>query len=131
MDRRRVRCVECGFLALPWPTEDILNAIKPIECKLDVRSAIANHVYATPQLLMCLRGVQIQIAQLGDVIKQVNSQRRCTYFCKYQPGYSPDEHKNLQQEAKGQTAVLRATILGTLVGAAAGALLTWLVTHYT
>lgn len=45
--------------------------------------------------------------------------RPCPYFIKYEPGYSPEEHKELKREARTRRVMLIASLVGAAIGAGA------------
>ena len=49
----------------------------------------------------------------------LNTKRKCPYFFKYTPSYSPVEHRELQREAKTQKLFIIGMLLAALVGAVA------------
>ena len=52
-------------------------------------------------------------------IKSLASKRKCLYFTKYEPGYGPEEHKEIQGREKDRRTILKATIIGAVIGALA------------
>jgi len=59
----------------------------------------------------------------------VNRERSCGFFCKWHPGFSPKEHKQmifdiealrleLKQKQKDRTWALISTVVGAIIGAA-------------
>ena len=55
-------------------------------------------------------------------LKSLAVPRQCPYFFKYQPGFSPVEHKEIQREAETRNTTFRATIWGAIIGATAAIL---------
>ncbi len=45
--------------------------------------------------------------------------RNCTYYIKYQPGFTPEEHKELKREKDTNRTIRNATIIGAGIGATA------------
>ncbi len=52
-------------------------------------------------------------------VKSLATSRQCPYFIKYKPGYGPEEHKEIQRDAKNRQSTFRATIIGAIIGASA------------
>lgn len=131
MAKKTVRCVDCGFLALLPPEE--FRPIPPNsginfygECTRFGREAVIQERHENPQWFTCRRlqwstdfPKQLTASQIFNTIKQ---ERGCLYFYPYQPGYTPDEHRELQKEKANQRTLLRATILGAAIGASAAIL---------
>jgi hypothetical protein len=51
--------------------------------------------------------------------EDVRKKRQCVYYIEYQPAFGPEEHKELKREAETRATILRAALLGALIGAAA------------
>lgn len=49
-----------------------------------------------------------------ETIKQ---SRQCPYYIKYQPGFSPEEHKELKRDNATRSALVKAALIGAAVGA--------------
>jgi hypothetical protein len=133
MAKMKAKCRECGFLAC-------LADTGPIEVPQMARTLfIADAVYPDPGRLRCTRElwrVRLEHKPITYAFQVLNSERDCRWFFPYQPGYSPAEHKELQQEEKSQRTMvkgmLRAAAIGagaTLVTAGITALVTWLAIH--
>ncbi len=53
-----------------------------------------------------------------DVVRQP---RRCPYYIKYQPGFGPEEHKELKRQAETKRAIFKASVIAAIIGALVGA----------
>lgn len=128
MARKTVRCVDCGFLSL-LPPEEFRGKISSLgidfygECTEFGREAVIQERPKNPQWFICRRlqwstdfPKELNPSQIFNIIKQ---ERECLYFILYQPGYTPDEHRELQREKANRRTLLRASILGAAVGASA------------
>lgn len=51
-----------------------------------------------------------------DVVRQP---RRCPYCIEYQPGFGPEEHKELKREAETRRIMVIASLSGAVIGATA------------
>ena len=52
----------------------------------------------------------------ADAVRQP---RQCMYFMDYQPGFGPEEHKELKREWDNRKAIRNAALIGTGIGALA------------
>jgi hypothetical protein len=133
--RSHVFCSECGFLG--WRTELPDGSWKPdklSECGLHARQSLQagefngeDNDYETGESykLHCLR---LQWTLLPHARSQkmrwvdanaIRQPRRCAYFIKYEPGFGPDEHKELKRDDETRRAIRNATLLGAAIGASA------------
>lgn len=131
MARKTVRCVDCGFLSLLPPEEfRHLPSNSGIdfygECTRVGREAIIQENHTGPQLFTCRRNqwstdfpVKLSLSEIFNIIKR---ERNCLYFISYQPGYTPDEHRQLERESANRRTILLASVLGAGVGASAAIL---------
>ena len=135
MFRKKVKCFNCGFLALrgemprfnePTLLEQIrllkeLELLGYQECTQRGRDAIAKGTHADPSIFTCTRHVwsfyDFKDKQWDAVFQFINSKRKCPYHFPYNSGYSPIEHQELQREAKTH----RLLFIGMLSAAAIGA----------
>jgi hypothetical protein len=53
--------------------------------------------------------------------EELRKPRDCSYYIKYEPAYTPEEHKELQREQKTNRLLRNATLLGAAVGGVMGA----------
>jgi len=132
MARKKVQCVNCGFLSM-LPPEDLRSkmATSPKDHfyreYLEIgRQAIAKETPPLPQGLLCRRFLWNMEVPKGQTETQIfeilNRERECLFFIAYQPGYTPNEHRELQREKANQRTILRASILGAAIGASAAIL---------
>lgn len=52
-------------------------------------------------------------------ISNVRQKQECRYYIKYEPGFRPEEHKQLKREAETRRIIIKATLLGAAIGASA------------
>ena len=133
--RKHVLCSNCGFLGFrteapdgSWKTDTLS------ECRKDTRHRFQagefegeEWDYETDESykIHCLRTQWILSSSTvslrnwlnADAIRQL---RRCLYYIKYEPGYRPEEHKELQREAKAHNLLLKGMILASAIGAIIG-----------
>ncbi len=107
MARKKVRCVDCGFLC--WlPPEHLRKyflksqADFHLECSPSSREAVIQKTHTNLQLLYCRRlqwrtDFPEKLAS-DKIFNIIENERECSYFIPYQPGYTPDEHRELQRE---------------------------------
>jgi len=132
MARKKVQCVNCGFLSRLPPEElRIRAATSPKdhfygEVTENGRQAAAKEITPLPQGLLCRRfqwNMEVPTGQTESQIFEIlNRERECLFFIAYQPGYTPNEHRELQREKTNQRTILRASILGAAIGASAAIL---------
>ncbi len=131
MAKKTVRCIDCGFLSLV-PPKELWGHIRESgldfygECTKPGREGVTQERHKNPQWFTCRRlqwntdfPKELTASQIFNTIKQ---ERGCLYFYPYQPGYTPDEHRELQKDKANQRTLLRATILGATIGASAAIL---------
>ena len=139
MFRRQAKCRTCGFLgirpdlpvAFGWPSEPLeqikllheLDLLRISECTQRGREHIANGTHADPAILTCTRHVwsssDFKDEDKKEFLTILNTQRECTYFFSYSPGYSPSEHRELHREAKTQRLLIIGMLSAALIGALA------------
>lgn len=109
MLRKQVSCRDCGFLALK-----IMKGLRRLsfhleELTLESRGEIADGTYYDPgNRLVCYKTVW---SDDDPTLAILNSMKRCPHFFRFRPGYSPDEHKQLERGKKRQ----RIKIIGIIV----------------
>ncbi len=136
---KQVKCCNCGFLALHqdinisfgWPGTHLerLKLLKELdllgagECTQRGRDHIANGTHTDPAILTCTRhvwsGSDFKDRPKEAIFEVLNSKRRCPFFFPYNPSYSPNEHRELQREAKTQRLLIVGMLLAALLGAVA------------
>ena len=88
-------------------------------------------------MITCLRGQNYLIAGItspGESITHEALQngssipRYCKYYYPYNPGYTPEQHLELQREAKTRRTLIVGMILAAVIGAIIGALISRLFT---
>lgn len=135
MFRKKVKCRNCGFLALhglqlphkaSWDmikTAHELGLFASSECIQRGREHIADGTHTAPTTLICTRhvwdGSDFEDKPKGTIFEVLNSPRKCPYFFPYNPGYSPAEHRELQREAKTRTLLLIGMLSAAAIGAVA------------
>ena len=131
MARKKVRCIDCGFLSL-LPPEEFRGKTSAMgihfygECTKFGREAVIQGRHKNPKLFACRRlqwmtdfPKKLAPSQIFNIIKQY---RECLYFILYHPGYSPDEHRELQREKDNRRTIIIASLLGAAIGASAAIL---------
>jgi len=129
-------CVNCGYLH--WDVsdrrDDLGYTIRRTELGEYWRNRISNGEkfegisQEVEELfkISCLRNQWLfakSIPASKDIqyadIKSLASKRKCLYFTKYEPGYGPEEHKEIQVREKDRRIIFKATIIGAVIGALA------------
>lgn len=136
-NKKNVKCTNCGFLC--WDVlsrlDDYCAVIRHDELMDNFRDRLTlenNHgvfddvVNEEYNKVACLRNQWIfsnVIVQDNKIrwanIESITNPRRCFYFVKYQPGFTPEEHKELQREDNTNRIVRNATLVGAVIGAGA------------
>jgi hypothetical protein len=139
---RRVKCSDCGFLArhLPvpqgltakTPAERIerrlklkqLGVLEPHECSRRQRADVIEARLSEGFTVFCSRHVWSELdsddLETEDELEDLLAEgRECRLFYRYEPGYSPIEHRELHREDKTRNLVIITTLLAAAVGAAA------------
>jgi hypothetical protein len=144
--RKRVFCRNCGFLC--WQTQH-LSGEGPY--KYEELPQVWRDEFQTDKFkgsgedaadeeyyqIYCLRKQWVWTlgGKTGPYyvdINDVKQLRQCVYYIDYQPGFGPEEHKELKREADTTRAIRNATFLGAIIGATAAIiaqLLYVLITH--
>lgn len=129
MFKKQVKCSECGYLGVYGGRRPSLE-ISPRD-----RSDLSSHA-PVHFMITCLRGQNYLIAGItspGESITHEALQdgsslpRYCKYYHRYNPGYTPEQHLELQREAKTRRTLILGMILAAVVGAIIGALISKLV----
>jgi hypothetical protein len=134
---KKVTCINCGFLC--WDVShiadefsDSLRHDEMIEIwrndSLDkIKSGIfEDGIHDENNKISCLRNQWT----FGNPITEdkkyryanmesIRTLRKCVYYVKYQPGFNPEEHKELKREADTTRTIRNATIIGAIIGAVA------------
>ncbi len=131
--KKQILCTGCGFLV--WGFYDPFEGTRTrvIECPPYWRARI-QHEKDLGELedphtgeridLICTRRQWLWSppvdTKLGHMdVDTLVQRRRCGYYVGYEPGFGPEEHKELKRDADTRTAVVRATLIGAGIGAAA------------
>lgn len=130
MFKKQVKCSECGYLGIMGGLDKI-GEIDP-QARLD----LLRHYEGAPLFITCLRGQDHMIAGVpepGEPISQENLinnsylLRKCVYYYSYNPGYTPEQHLELQREAKTRRLFIIGMILAAVIGALVGAIISSLI----
>jgi len=132
--RKQILCTNCGFLYWEFyrPTDG--SPTKRVECPTYWRNRIQtkndlgsleNHETGEGINVRCLRGQwffapHIKSPDLDYIdVNRLVQPRECIFYIKYQPGFSPEEHKELIRDAETRKTVFKAALLGAVIGACA------------
>lgn len=100
-----------------------LDLAAPLEATQIGRDGVADGTHKAPQMLTCIRNVwsRFDMGKKGDaeIFNNLNTNRKCPYFFRYNAGYSPAEHRELQREAKTHWLLIRGMIWAAVIGAVA------------
>ena len=134
---KKVLCSECGFLCWHVQHESGEGPIRICTVRSSDRKRFQageergrNEVYDPEHAeicdLGCLRGLWHWAYTSNVNSESVNSEelrksRDCSYYIKYEPAYTPEEHKELQRERHTNRLLRNAILLGAAVGGAMGA----------
>jgi hypothetical protein len=132
---KKILCSDCGFLC---GESDITYSTKELD--KNQRTELFNGT-ATGNLSILERELVNQyrftcylkhwsFSNYGNAtyndVKLINQTRICRFFCRYESGYNPQEHKQLVNDKKTRNVTWNAALLGAGVGAA-GAILAQLL----
>ena len=131
---KQVLCTKCGFLGWVFYPPDDGKPVRRSECSSYWRTRIQTSKdfgsMEDPEThesvnIVCIRGQwtfaqHMKSTELGYIDADTLIQpRKCAYYIGYQPGFSPEEHKELKRDAETRTALVKATLLGAAIGATA------------
>jgi hypothetical protein len=134
---KKVTCINCGFLC--WDVSDIRDELSNTlrydevlyfwrneDSLAKIKGILDDNSLNETNRIKCLRNQWIFSVETKDDRKHhwananaIASERQCVYYAKYQPGFSPDEHKELQREANTTRTIRNATLWGAAIGAIA------------
>ncbi len=135
--RRNVFCTNCGFFCWGLYSPEDGSRTRIVGCPTYWRNRIQTDKVMGPKEdpetgeginALCLRGQwvfapNIKSSELDYIdVDRLIQQRKCPFFVKYQPGFSPEEHKELLRDAQTRETVFRAALLGAVIGACAAIL---------
>jgi len=147
--RRMVVCTNCGFLGWQHIASDGYSYLsdRVHECgpkgRTDFQTRIFNgeaaedpetHVSSELRCLALqwyLSTATTPQTELHLPPETIRQPRQCLYFIKYQPGYSPQEHKELKRDADTRRAIVKATLIGAAIGAASAIIAQFLYIYLT
>jgi len=131
MLRRRVQCIDCGFvqshfrttadaLELPLDYRHDRNRLEGVASVSCLRSAFnlqaseiarAREIRGSDDYETCVVEARLQILKKA---------RACAYWFRHRPGFSPKEHLYLQEQERTEKSnrlwLVAATLLGTILG---------------
>ncbi len=134
---KKVSCANCGFLhwAISDARDEFGATIRRTELIEYWRSRLlgGGHFDGSSQenedvfTISCLRNQWIFSKSIPSSNKDVryadtkalSSIRKCLYFMRYEPGFGPEEHKDIQARAQDRGALFKATLIGAIIGAIA------------
>jgi hypothetical protein len=125
---RPVLCSNCGFLG--W----LVDNTRSVECSQDERKRLQSgessghetqiatgeyyriHCHRTQWILSPKAVAPDRNWVNVDTVRQV---RKCPYYMKYQPGFGPQEHKELKRETETRQIIVITGLSSAAIGAAA------------
>ena len=133
---RRARCTKCGFLGWDVTGPDGMTPIGWWECRVYWRERLPSSPERGQTVepdtdytvtVGCRRNQWIFTAHAtsDDAMlkylraEDLDQRRKCPYSTRYQPGYGPEEHKELKREGDMRKTAIWSTLGGAAVGAAA------------
>lgn len=130
---KKVLCSECGFLC--WyvsdesgeRTTEVGTVLKFARKEFqNGESKGRGEIWDSGEYcdLGCVRGLWHWTYSKNANLESVNAEelrklRGCSYYLRFEPGFSPEEHKELKRESDARKATRDATLLGAGIGAAA------------
>lgn len=135
-------CLECGFLAfgdgemITFNRGFLREGLFPFLTKasaatLPQQHGISPHLEHThPNCFKSLWVRDSERAGYGIIDEVVKRRRPCEGFFPYKPGYSPSEHRALQENKQARNEKITVGILSALGGAAITLVLSWFKKHF-
>jgi hypothetical protein len=136
-----VTCLKCGFLAFGNEEMITINrgclsvGLAPFLTKASAATISQNAVSPDFEQMNanCFKSLWVREATLpgyGIFDEVVKRRRPCEGFFPYRPGYSPSEHRTLQEKKHDLNEKIRLGVLSALFGAAITILIDWLRKKY-
>ena len=135
--RKQVLCTDCGFFCWEFYRPEDGSRTKLVELPTYWRNRIQttkdlgsleDHETGEGTNPLCLRrqwffAPHIRGSRLDHVgVDELAKLRKCTFYIKYQPSFSPEEHKELLRDVETRRTVFAAALLGAAIGASAAIL---------
>ena len=135
--RKQIWCTNCGFFCWEFYASEDGSRTKIVECDTYWRNRIQTKKDLGSQedsetgegiQPLCLRRQWIFSTHIRSSdfnytnIDGLVQPRNCIFYIKYQPSFSPEEHKELQREGNTTQAIRNATLWGAAIGAIAAIL---------
>jgi hypothetical protein len=132
--RKQILCTNCGFLSWAFYSPEDGTRTKIIECPSYWRNRIQTNKdlgsLEDPETgeginIFCIRGQWVfapnrKSQEINYIdVERLMQPRDCIFYIKYEPGFSPEEHKELMRDAETRKTVFKATVIGAIVGACA------------
>lgn len=132
--RKRVLCTNCGFLSWRFSPPDEEGPSRIGECIPYWRKRIQTSKDLGSQedaqtgeyvTVTCIRKQWVYASHIKNSggnyvdVNTLTQPRECPYYVHYEPGFGPEEHKELKREADTRRTIFKATLMGALVGACA------------
>lgn len=140
---RHVLCSKCGFLGWLTVFEDGSAKVEKLaECRPKAREDFqtgkfnGEEQYSDVEKLVRIHCYRMQwvfaphAAELTRKLEDANTvrqPRRCPYYIKYEPGFGPEEHKELKRESDTRRIIVISSIISAIIGAVIGSALTIIV----
>jgi len=147
--KQRAVCNDCGFIGVIHISQQehfiedfIMNRIDLIELPPVGRETPLNFAFNEPFVVRCKRKqvswVVNSLAKpekgLGNresISRGLKEERPCSYFMKYQPGYSPSEHLKLQEEKTRKMFTIKIYLISAIISAIISGIVTLIINVYT
>lgn len=132
--RRQVICTNCGFLSWCFSLPDGEGPTRVIECppywrkRIQDSKDLGSLVSPTTGEDITIHCIRRQwffnpsIKSTDDNYIDVNCltvYHKCLYYIKYDPGFGPEEHKELKSQDDTRKTVFKAALIGAIIGASA------------
>lgn len=135
--KNQVFCSNCGFLGWLTVFEDgSTRADKSVECRPKAREDFQTGKFSGEQQysdreeldkIYCYRMQWLFVPRAVDLNRNwvdanvIRRPRQCPYYMKYEPGFGPEEHKELKREAETRRTIIISSLFSGLIGAMIGA----------
>ena len=131
---KQVRCLQCGYLSRIRQDFTFSGGVPvPFESTFEIgrleRKNLREFLEENFADVFCFKGIR----RFGDVIERVenavNESRECKWYGRFDPGFSPPLHLELERESRQRRFLITIGMLSAAVGAVFGAIVTWLLTQ--
>lgn len=135
LKRKKVLCSQCGFLGWQniapdgsYLSSEVMTCVPEARDKFQAGEFNGKAKADPDGNYSLLRCHALQWRLDPSITKQtgffsppetIRQPRQCRQYVKYDPAYSPQDHKDLRREAETRRTIIKASLLAALIGATA------------